>query len=344
MNRRVGRPPQAPPLWLWPIVVGFVATVFAVTLDDYLGEAVTSREANDHAHRMRIAEFALQRADHPRTLHVIALGDSSLRNALFFGHEMEQYSLANGGPELRFLRITHPRAKLNEFLALFDAILAAKPDLLVIQAWLLPDRMTEKRRLRHLSYQAGEIPSFGISRKQHREQLLHHRKTLQHQAWIVDRVIAKLGSWIGYETGLGRRFADRQRRYACYPAYRDDQLSAREGAHPASGEFAVDPTAAATIDLLVEQAAAAGIRLVFVDIPVASPIAELPGIRRKDMMQRDFFASHSGNPTFDHWIFDRTIPDADFCDWIHLARQGRSIFSSWFVERLQRVAAEAEAG
>ena len=343
MNRRVGRPHQAPPLWMWPIAVGFVVVIFAATLEDYVADAVTRREADDHAHRTRIAEFARQRADHPRALHVIALGDSSLHNALYFDGEMEQFSLATGGPEIRFIRITRPGALLFEFLALFDAILAAEPDLLVLQTWLIPDHITRKRRRLHLSYQAGEVPDFGLSRKRHRRQLLRGRMTLQHQAWIVDRVIAKLGSWIGYESGLGNRFIARQREDACFPTSRGEFSAGRERAYPPDGEFDVDPTAAATLDLLVEQAAAAGTRLVFVDVPVSSPIAELPGVRRKVATQRDFLTSKTGKPAFEHWIFDRSIPDSAFCDPIHLSPRGRSIFGSWFVEQLQRVAEEAGA-
>ena len=340
MNRPGGRPRQAPPLWLWPVAVAVVAGFIAATLDDYIDDAVTRTEAENHAQRARISEFARQRADHPQALHVIAFGDSSLRNATFFDEEMERYSLANGGPEIRFLRVTRAGARLHDYLALFAAAFAAEPELLLLESSLVPDDSNRRERHHHRIYRAGGIPRFHVPREQHRERLLRGYQSLQHQTWIANSVLAKLGGWLRVEVGVGNRFNERQRRIVCRPAHNRRVLARHESRYPPGGEATVDPTSATTFDLLVEQASAAGTTLVFIDIPVASPIADLPGVRRRAALQRGFFALYANHPAFAYWGIDRSIPDSHYCDWIHLSPEGRPIYAAWLVEQLRRFSAE----
>jgi len=334
LKRSASRPSEAPPLWMWSASGLLVLLVFAITFGDYLDDAVTRREAENHAHRTRIAELGRQRDDRSRALHVIAIGNSSLRNATFFDEDMERFSRENGGPEIRFLRITEADGQLHDFLPLFAAIFASPPDLLILQSWLLPDRSSARQRRLHSAYRAGDIPSDAIPRSRHRERLLAGRETLQHQSWIVERVVSKLGARLG--VGSGNRFVEHQRQIYCNPGHRERVLARRRLDYPPEHESNVDPTAAATVERLIEQAAAAGTTLVFMDIPVAAPIAALPGVQRRWELQRSFFEMHSDSPSLEHWQLDRSIPDSEFCDWVHLSRSGRRIYAGWLVERLRR--------
>lgn len=340
MNRRSAGSAAAPPLWTWPLAVLLVTVVFIVTLDDYLDDAATSRQVFESAQRKRIAAFARQRAAQPEALHIVLLGDSSLRNATFFDAEMDRSVREHGGPATHFLRIVVPSGSLHDFVGLFRDILAAQPDLLIVQSWLLPVRSSTKQRSWHRAYREGKPFDHGRSRKRHRERLLSGDRMVEHQTWIFDRVVARAAGRLRVESGLGRRFEAQRRGLFCNPGRGDELLQRRARRYPPGGSYDVDPAAATTVDLLLAQAAEVGATLVFLDVPVTSQIAEMPGIQQKAARQRSYFALHASHPNFGHWRFEQPLPDAEFCDPVHMSRSGRRSYQGWLARRLQAFAEE----
>jgi hypothetical protein len=324
-------------------VVAVVLSVFYLTLDDYLETTATRAAADNHAHRARIVEFARANSEAPRKIGVIALGDSALRNATFFDSEMDAFARAIGGPGIRFLRITHARAMLHDYLALFEAIFEARPDLLLIQAWTIPDRSNRNQRRRHRTYRAGGVPSFDAPRAVHLGRLLRGRQSLQHQSYLADRILSSFGGRIGPRDGLGNRYALRQREIICNPEFTRRVIDIRNATDSANPRRGLDPSAMTTIDLLLQQAAAVGVTIAFVEIPMAAELADLPGVRRKTAAQERLFAIHAAAPAFRYWPFEAEVPDDGFCDAVHLSPLGRDVYSRWLIERIGN-AAQARGG
>lgn len=126
--------PPAPPLRVWAATASvclITGLVFFLMFRNYLAgvkkEFVTSGPE-------RIGAFS---QSGPGAQRVIALGTSLMYFDTFFDGKMDAFARSRGYERLRFLRIARARGSFEYFSPLLESILAARPDVLIIEHDLL---------------------------------------------------------------------------------------------------------------------------------------------------------------------------------------------------------------
>ncbi len=85
----------------------------------------------------RIQALAERAAHTPDSVTVVALGDTTLRDATLDESGMAELAARRGVPNLEFLRIVHRQAQFADFEPLLDRLVALKPSLILIDRSLL---------------------------------------------------------------------------------------------------------------------------------------------------------------------------------------------------------------
>jgi hypothetical protein len=119
---------EAPPLRIWMVSVLVLAAFVATSLVSFARHEDPFVPYN----AARIAAFAAGKPG-AGTYKVAALGDSRLKYGTLNQPELASLAAAFGVRDLRFLRIVDNAATYDDFEGLEEAILASRPDLLLIQ-------------------------------------------------------------------------------------------------------------------------------------------------------------------------------------------------------------------
>lgn len=129
-----GNPPLSPPLWVWAATASVclvIGVLFFLAFRNFLSE-----EKKDFASSglERIGAFSQSGGGAQR---VIALGTSLMYFDTFFDGKMDAFARSQGHGRLRFLRIARARGSFEYFTPMLDGILAARPDVIIIEHDLL---------------------------------------------------------------------------------------------------------------------------------------------------------------------------------------------------------------
>jgi hypothetical protein len=135
----------APPLVAWLWAVAFAALAVALFL--YAAGKVDIPESQ------AFLEFNQQRADDfaapPQgdELRVVMLGNSRLKYATLHDAQLADLAADLGYGRMRFLRLVNNWAVFGDFAPLADAIVAARPHVIVMQLELLAEERAERARV-----------------------------------------------------------------------------------------------------------------------------------------------------------------------------------------------------
>ncbi len=130
-----GRKPQdpAPPLRVWVAVLVLTVALAALVATTFTDATPPYKRRYLQYEETRLRSFAEKTAPEGHGKKVMALGSSLLACATFFDRDMDAFSLRSGQAQFNFLRITRPSMSFDQLPPLLDGILAAKPDILVIE-------------------------------------------------------------------------------------------------------------------------------------------------------------------------------------------------------------------
>ena len=294
-RRPAGRPSAAPLVcWLWALA--FVSVAGPVFDHASRSAEVPPSAAFRDFNLPRVEAFASSRRD--TGLRVVTLGNSRLRYATFRNTGMADLSRRMGTGDMAFLRLTNHWAVFEDFQILADELLAADPDVIVLQLELLGIEPSDrKRRIVLGNYLAWQLFGAGAWNPLHYDQ--------RNAQFLL--VCKNIRNDLNY-TGRIRR--------------RGDWMSDREFGR--SAKLARD---------FVLQAAARGIRVLLVTIPKTPRMeAALPSDRKALLEAAAALQHESDNIVL--LRYPREIPVERYCDFEHLNAAGRELYSAWLIEQV----------
>ena len=286
-----------PPLRVWAFTAFALIAFLSASLVSFARQDETFVAFN----AARLHAYA-QRARGPGTYAVIALGDSRLKYATLDEAELARRADHHGLSDLRVLRIVDNLATYGSFAALEEAILAARPDLLLIQVDLLLREQTMRgdysTTQRYLSRWMRYILRRGSP--EHDQQSAAVRtgcaeRETREETWARMTVFA---SWI------------------------------RVDPSPRTRERALE---------LVHRARRAGTAVALVEVR-SSPELEAY-YRGSDLDSREALARLRRASDLPLWSFPSTLAvDENFCDYTHLSEPARARYSEWLIARIASAA------
>lgn len=125
--------PEAPPLAVWALVAAALAVLLIAPLPAYFDSRAAYEQALTDLNRARVDRFFTAREAAPARPLVAAVGTSLLFRASFQDSDMESLSAHPGEPAFRFLRIAAARAQFHQYRNAVEALIARRPDLLLLQ-------------------------------------------------------------------------------------------------------------------------------------------------------------------------------------------------------------------
>jgi hypothetical protein len=334
---RRGAPPgrvAAPPLWLWAGVAALVLAALAASLPDYFDSEVTELELTRVARRERVRSFAREVAGEPRAVAVIALGDSAMRYATRLDDDMEAYWRAELGRDFQFLRLSGNAASLGTFVDLFEEILAARPDVLVLQASLLRRREKVRHRDEHRAFQTGVKSPPAYDRRRRISRILGGTDAFRHQQFFARRYLGSVGLGGFAEDDWAARMARRELREGCDTSNRDGRVESFLQKYPPDFDHRIAPLVVASAAVLVERAAEIGVTVAITEIPFGQPMERLAGVQARRAEARAFATDATRSGSLQLWRVDRSPPPEHYCDWTHMSEAGRDAFSLWLGQQL----------
>jgi len=81
-----------------------------------------------------------------RKKHIVSLGSSITRHAIYYDEEMEAFARRSGYDDFSFTRFVLGGSHLSQFYPLFDHIIAAKPDIVLFQSSFLAYKKPFKKK------------------------------------------------------------------------------------------------------------------------------------------------------------------------------------------------------
>ena len=247
---------------------------------------------------------------------IVAIGTSLTWSGLFKDKDMENLA-ARRGIRLSFLRFTYNGGQPEDFTALFPMIIDAHPDLVVIEANLFGLNLHGQSR-------------FTETLNRHRTALCYLVKRSVLQIPFAEKM---LGSWTAIKSD--RKFEDIHGNIEdidlvpglfepkTIDAYRREAADFQVREFMGCRRFA---------DLFSE-AAAAGIGIVFLDIPRAAPAQAVLSDEFKSRYNA-LMARYEHTEGMAYWRFPSRLPDRDYYDFAHLNAEGRAAYSQWFVSQI----------
>ena len=125
-----------PPLWLW-LTTGIFATILLFIL--ILQTDELPFDPNTYLRPERLEKFTNGnlKSDPALPQKIVVLGTSLTRRAFFFDEEMERFAKKNRGLDIQFIRFSISSATLEQYEAIFDEIIHAKPDYVFFESQIL---------------------------------------------------------------------------------------------------------------------------------------------------------------------------------------------------------------
>lgn len=291
---------RPPPLRVWA-AVAVVALLLAAAVWPSYRKALRDGDFLD-ANRPRIAEFAADQELGGAGPRIVALGNSLLYRGIWFDGTMATVAARYGAPNWHFLRIVRSMGGYRNFTPLFEPILAARPDLLILQSDLLLENVQPIGYGEYLSYSARSWLRQATG-----------RPSLQRTA-VIDQL------------------RDREDNP---PFRRSDAVLAR---YVAARPYALPlpAPARAEIEELLLLAKAAGIRVVVLDLPRSAASREAVAVCRRGS-GGDATEAWLRQGDLATWLECPLAFDDDcFYDYAHLNAAGRDKLVSWLVGALAR--------
>ncbi len=242
----------------------------------------------------------------------VLVGNSRLRHAVTFGFEPEKPFILPDGRRLWSVQYAQDVAMFEAYEEIWPAILAARPDVIVLQDVLLTtDRLVEAASVAgfsNLVYNQMEKRFSGVTPR---------------QQWRRDR-FEIIDTCIEPEDYNHAEMQDR----LIFAAYRD-RHALDEG-----NENTVKARAA------IKQALDAGIKIVILHLPANESVIARFGV---PLHLVDFYGL-GFSPSFQQlagelekqpaYLSYPVPPPSDFCDFVHLNGEGRAAFTAWLIEKI----------
>jgi hypothetical protein len=264
---------------------------------------------------------------------IIAFGDSSLRAATLSSRGMERLARDSGARGLHFIRITQGDAQLHTFLPLLESAIAARPDVLLLDSWILLHPLRRGAEELHRAYQRP------VPRTKLPSPVGNLRLVLAANPPGVKRrfLFGWLRDLLGHRDALdpsARRAPPR-----CRPATWDANLARSVQRWPAGRLEEAPPLVLASAERLLERARTEEVRIVIVDIPRAEPFESLTGVQQKRRLTRELVEAWVADGRVRYLPKDGPGERDHYCDGIHMKFAGKLAFSGWL---LRELANEAE--
>jgi hypothetical protein len=287
-----------PPLiaWLWATALSALAVAGFFHAAHHVD--IPQSHAFIEFNRARIEDFAGTREED--ALRVVMLGNSRLKYGTLDEAQLEELADHGGYGGMRFLRLVNNWAIFADFAALADDLLAAQPDVIVIQLELPAQERAERARAlilrEYVEWLLFGRDTWNPGNEDQRE--LQHGTPCASSENLEDRK-RRVGRWLRIEPGAAS--ADSARDFVARAVAQGAAVVVLPLPRTSTMERA---TAAATRELR----AAAG-----------QLISRQPGVRL---------------------MLPTTVPDQLYCDLVHMNDLGRQRFSSWLVGALAELATD----
>jgi len=331
--------PPAPPLWIWGTSLALALALGAVSLPAFLA-AIEARKRPLTWQDKAIRRFAKDAPTDGSALRVIAFGDSALASAVLPSEEMQREARERYGFELRFLRLTTPRSLLPRILSSLPAAIAARPDVVMIESWLIANPGTPQEEEVYRSFRADRPPGVvdGVQAVVEQPSLV-----LAHQAFVFNQLTAVLDTSppedaSALESAPAERNARPHRRprgaLQCNEHGRRRLLVSNDRRWRGSAVESIDPLVQETLETLLQRGARAGVRVVFFEVPRAPQIEDLPGVRRKREVTRALLERYAAQGRAAFLPFPGALGGENTCDYVHMSERGRARYASWLLPEL----------
>jgi hypothetical protein len=314
----------AAPLWVWCASLALVILLGVTSLAPFLRYRSEQDRAffNDCATRIDALGQGSGATGAKAPIRIIGIGSSLLYRATYNQREMSEFAQIEGFAQLDFLRLTRGGAELLQFAPLMDRIIAARPDILLIQADLLTYRWHSER-----------------------EELFH-----QHAEYVKLMLIRGLSliagnpSWLRGQTAspvllneAGDTLADGRMPGREKPPLQDVAEEAAGKARALNDRLPVTRFDAADPVLqTLKRARERGIRIVLLGIPRISEVEVLiPQAERR--RERELLRQTEELFGARYIAFDRSLGPDCFEDSAHLNKRGRAEFSRWLITQMHEL-------
>ncbi len=317
----------APPLWIWGASAALALTLLGATLPSFVA-AHSAGQVRETWRDAIVRDFVADPSADRGPLRVIAFGDSALVRATldppdqtYTVRETEQLSL-------HLLPVGYPSALFDRVLRGVDLALAAAPDVLMIDAWLIDYPVDAAAAARLQSFAAEGSLRAGV------EQLFEQPSlVLEHQAFLFDRLSREPVAEPQQRTGPpAKRPVRRRGRFK--RTDRPRLLGEYERRWTERAVAEIDPTMRRAIEILLERSAAKGIHVVFFEIPRGAEMEALPGMRLKRKVTRALLRQYVAQGRAAFFEFSGELSDEETIDYIHFTEVGRERYLSWLIPQL----------
>jgi hypothetical protein len=287
-----------PPLiaWLWATALSALAVVGFFHAAHHVG--VPQSQAFLEFNRARVEDFAGTREEDE--LRVVMLGNSRLKYGTVDEAQLEELADRLGYGDMRFLRLVNNWATFADFAALADDLLAARPDVVVIQLELPAQERAERARAlilrEYVEWLLFGRDMWNPGNEDQRE--LQHGTPCASSENLEDRK-RRVGRWLRLEPG------------------------------GASAESARD---------FVAQAVALGAAVVVLPMPRTSTMERATEAATRELgAAASQLISRQPNVRL---LVPPAVPDQLYCDLVHMNDLGRQRFSRWLIAALAGLAAD----
>ena len=289
--------------WVWALaIIGLLAS----RPPEILGIEVPPSEAFQAYNSERLRAFAESRvteaAASPRPLRVISLGNSRLKHATFDDQVFTEFAATRGKEGVEYLRIVNNWAVFKNFEPIADQILAAEPDVVLLQLELLGlERGPLGRTILTREYLIWRLAGFGPWNPRNVDQ-----GELQFNKPCTN---------VQTEEALWRRL---ERTYD----WLEDNLDAESPR--LAREF-------------IAKAVAKNITVVLLGIPMTERMEQERRSNPEHLLEiAQQLEAEAQNIAYLN--YPGSLPDDRYCDFVHMNKQGREEYSSWILGELARLA------
>ncbi|WP_457676886.1 hypothetical protein [Thiolapillus sp.] len=291
------------PLRIW--AASFVALLLVIGIADQLYHRLPPTEAE----RLQLQKcFQVERLNSLRQPAVVVMGTSAVRHGFPFDGDLEQISLARNSP-IHFIRFSRDQGSSRDFSVLLDAILQARPQWVFIQAEPLV-----------LELQSSWLP---------RRILEAARVRIHFLARIVALELAQ---------ALGGKLSCRRMPQDDSNVQLDRTATPADLRNPLHDSYHIRVPALPEFTRFIAEAKKRNIRVVLLEMNRSREGNESFGPAFRPALDKALQAL-AATWNIPLWQFRGDLSRDHFADRGHLNRQGRQVFTRWFLSRL-----EAEQG
>jgi hypothetical protein len=278
--------------WLWcaAFAAVFLASFGLATATVVIPQPVAFYAFN----HPRLAAFAHSGDETPRKRRVIMLGNSQLKYGTELPGDRPPPARPSSWEQMSVLRIASNLAVFQDFRSLLDEVLAARPDVIVLQL------------------QLAEM-----------ERQIGHSRLLGTRDYLEWRIFG-VGPWSPDDVMQ----SEQQYGKPCLGDLSKHEFDTRLARYRRVARIdAAGPSATATRQFIAA-ATTRGIRVVVIAVPATARMdAAIP--MWNPVVVDDLLSRFGSNPQVTLARYPEPLPDDLFCDSLHLGGAGRTKFSEW---------------